>query len=117
MFAVFVEVDNGGTAANQLTGTISAPRGNVTLTGLMVNQDGRVSATTSVAANGSVILQAADTFPPSGYSNGTPFYATHGGTVARFAMYPRGECHRYRRTRRSNTTPNGQFQAPVAASR
>ncbi|HLZ98458.1 MAG TPA: filamentous hemagglutinin N-terminal domain-containing protein, partial [Steroidobacteraceae bacterium] len=75
-----VEVDGGGTAANQLTGTVSAPRGNVTLTGLMVNQDGRVSATTSVAANGSVTLQAADTFP-SGYSNGTPFYATHGGAV------------------------------------
>ena len=46
----------------------------------MVNQDGRVSATTSVAANGSVVLQAADTFP-AGYSAGTPFSATHGGTV------------------------------------
>jgi filamentous hemagglutinin family protein len=77
---LIVEVDNGGTAANQLTGILSAPRGNITLTGLMVNQDGRVSATTSVAANGSVILQAADTFP-SGYSAGTPFSATHGGTV------------------------------------
>jgi filamentous hemagglutinin len=75
-----VEVDNGGTAANQLTGSLSAPRGNITLTGLMVNQDGRVSATTSVAANGSIVLQAADTFP-SGYSAGTPFSATRGGTV------------------------------------
>jgi filamentous hemagglutinin len=75
-----VEVDGGGTAANQLTGNLSAPRGNITLTGLMVNQDGRVSATTSVAANGSVILQAADTFPAA-YSAGTPFSATHGGTV------------------------------------
>jgi filamentous hemagglutinin family protein len=77
---LIVEVDGGGTAANQLTGAISAPRGNVTLTGLMVNQDGRVSATTSVAANGSVILQAADTFPTS-YSLGTAFSATRGGTV------------------------------------
>jgi filamentous hemagglutinin family protein len=77
---LIVEVDSGGTAANQLTGNLSAPRGNITLTGLMVNQDGRVSATTSVAANGSVILQAADTFP-SGYSAGTPFSATRGGTV------------------------------------
>ncbi len=76
-----VEVDGGGTAANQLTGSISAPRGNVTLTGLMVNQDGRVSATTSVAANGSIILQAADTFP-TGYSSGTPFSATRGGTLS-----------------------------------
>ncbi len=77
---LIVEVDGGGTAANQLLGAISAPRGNVTLTGLMVNQDGRVSATTSVAANGSVILQAADTFPTD-YSLGTPFSATRGGTV------------------------------------
>jgi filamentous hemagglutinin family protein len=77
---LIVEVDNGGTAANQLAGNLSAPRGNITLTGLMVNQDGRVSATTSVNANGSVILQAADTFP-SGYAAGTPFTATRGGTV------------------------------------
>jgi filamentous hemagglutinin family protein len=77
---LIVEVDGGGTAANQLTGAISAPRGNVTLTGLMVNQDGRVSATTSVAANGSVILQAADTFPTN-YSLGSAFSATRGGTV------------------------------------
>jgi filamentous hemagglutinin len=77
---LIVEVDNGGTAANQSTGSLSTPRGNVTLTGLMVNQDGRVSATTSVAANGSVVLQAADTLP-SGYSAGTPFSASHGGTV------------------------------------
>jgi filamentous hemagglutinin len=77
---LIVEVDNGGSAANLLTGNLSAPRGNVTLTGLMVNQDGRVSATTSVAANGSVILQAADTFN-SDFSEGNTFSATRGGTV------------------------------------
>ena len=75
-----VEVDGGGTAANQLAGSMSAPRGNVTLTGLMVNQDGRVSATTSVNANGSIVLQAADTLP-SDYTNGTVFSAARGGTV------------------------------------
>jgi filamentous hemagglutinin len=56
-----VEVDQGapGTQAwNQLTGSISAPRGNITMVGLAVNQDGRLSATTSVAANGSVRLEA-----------------------------------------------------------
>ena len=78
---LIVEVDGGGTAANQLGGSISAPRGNVTLTGLMVNQDGRVSATTSVAENGSIILQAADTFASTNYNLGEPFSATHGGTV------------------------------------
>jgi filamentous hemagglutinin len=57
---LLVQVDGGGTAANMLSGSISAPRGNVTLAGLMVNQDGRVSATTSVNANGSIVLQAYD---------------------------------------------------------
>lgn len=42
-------------------GTITAARGNVTLAGLMVNQSGRVRATTSVGANGSVFLVAGDT--------------------------------------------------------
>jgi filamentous hemagglutinin len=74
---LIVEVDNGGTVANQLSGSVSAARGNVTLTGLMVNQDGRVSATTSVSANGSIILQAADT----AHYDGTSFSATRGGTV------------------------------------
>src|SRR6266404_2071312 len=39
-----VEVDQGGKAWNQLTGALSAPRGNVTMVGLAVNQEGRVSA-------------------------------------------------------------------------
>jgi len=43
---------------NEVTGSLSTPRGNITLAGLMINQDGRLSATTSVAANGSVILTA-----------------------------------------------------------
>jgi filamentous hemagglutinin len=74
---LIVEVDNGGTVTNQLSGSVSTPRGNVTLTGLMVNQDGRVSATTSVNANGSIVLQAADTF----FDDSTVFEATRGGTV------------------------------------
>ena len=53
-----VEVNKGGTAWNQLTGEISAAQGNVTLVGLTVNQDGRLSATTTVNANGSVRLLA-----------------------------------------------------------
>lgn len=54
-----VEVDGGGTAAN--TGRIIAERGNVSLTGLTVNQSGRVTATTSVNMNGSIRLMARDT--------------------------------------------------------
>jgi filamentous hemagglutinin family protein len=48
-----------GTATN--LGQIIADRGNVTLAGLAVNQDGLVSATTTVRANGSVVLQAQST--------------------------------------------------------
>ena len=73
---LIVEVDGGGTAANQLTGQLTAARGNVSIVGLAVNQDGRISATTSVSANGSVTLVGADTF--AGSQNLTP---THGGTV------------------------------------
>jgi len=55
---LIVEVENGGTVTN--TGTISAPRGNVTLLGYAVNQQGLASATTSVSVNGSVRLLARD---------------------------------------------------------
>jgi filamentous hemagglutinin len=81
---LIVQVDGGTSAASQLmgvtneaTGDLSAPRGNVTLTGLMINQDGRISATTSVSANGSVTLEAAD--KPSVASN--PLTATVGGQI------------------------------------
>jgi hypothetical protein len=47
------------TAMNQVSGVLSAPRGNVWMVGLAVNQDGRISATTSVSANGSIHLEAA----------------------------------------------------------
>jgi len=40
------------------SGTLSADRGNVTLAALTVNQEGRVSASTAIQANGSVYLKA-----------------------------------------------------------
>lgn len=59
---LLIEVDAGGlansTASNQ--GTITAERGNITLAGLLVNQSGRLTATTSVNANGSIHLSAGD---------------------------------------------------------
>lgn len=57
-----VEVDNGGTAAN--TGRVLAERGNISMTGLTVNQSGRLTATTSVNLNGSIRLMARDTVSP-----------------------------------------------------
>ncbi len=68
---LLVEVGTGGTVTNgapggaaadptKVVGQIIAERGNVTLAGLAVNQLGRVSASTSVRANGSIRLQARD---------------------------------------------------------
>jgi filamentous hemagglutinin len=63
---------NGGTVTNgapenatansidDLVGRIESAAGNVTLAGLIVNQDGLVQADTTVAAAGSVILKARD---------------------------------------------------------
>ncbi|GFE84262.1 hypothetical protein GCM10011487_62620 [Steroidobacter agaridevorans] len=58
---LLVEVAAGGEAWNRLTGDISSARGNVTVAGLAVNQSGRISASTTVSANGSVKLIARDT--------------------------------------------------------
>lgn len=57
---LIVEVTGQGQVTNQANAVISAPRGNVSLVGLAVNQDGIISATTAVSANGSVYLEAAD---------------------------------------------------------
>ena len=76
-----------GTVSNQAGAVLSAPRGNVSLLGLAVNQSGRISATTSVNANGSVILQAANgqgrgtPNAPSCALSSEPICATQGGTL------------------------------------
>lgn len=66
---LLVEVDNGGSASNQNLGQIIAERGNVTLAGLAVNQQGRITATTSVNSNGSIRLLARDTVQAVATSN------------------------------------------------
>jgi filamentous hemagglutinin len=80
-----VEVDADpkakNTAWNQLTGNLSAPRGNITLVGLAVNQDGRISATTSVSANGSIRLEAASTAAFSSNATGVTVASSQGGTL------------------------------------
>jgi len=57
---LLIEVDTQGDVAGTVTnlGRIVAERGNATLIGLTVNQKGRVTATTSVSANGSIRLLA-----------------------------------------------------------
>lgn len=56
-----VEVDSGGGVSNTNLGQIIATRGNATLAGIAINQEGRVSATTSATLNGSIKLLARDT--------------------------------------------------------
>jgi filamentous hemagglutinin len=72
-----------GTVSNQATGTLSAPRGNITMVGLAVNQDGRISATTSVSANGSIRLEAADNVPSGSGApgSGSTLTSSQGGTL------------------------------------
>ncbi len=53
---LLVEVDTGGKVEN--VGNILAKQGNVTMSGFLVKQEGRVSATTSVNVGGSVRLLA-----------------------------------------------------------
>lgn len=72
---LLVEVNSGGKAIN--VGDIVAKRGNVTLVGLAVNQEGRVTASTSVRANGTVRLLARDTVSTA---TGQPV-AQNGGVV------------------------------------
>ena len=51
-----VEVDRGGKVTN--SGDVLAKQGNVTMAGFAVNQQGRITATTSVNVNGSIRLLA-----------------------------------------------------------
>ncbi|MGA2191679.1 MAG: filamentous hemagglutinin N-terminal domain-containing protein, partial [Steroidobacteraceae bacterium] len=72
---LLIEVDGGGTTGTVINqGEITAARGNVTLAGLVVNQEGMISATTSVGANGSIYLVAGDTSPPANSSNSSISY-------------------------------------------
>lgn len=57
---LLVEVDNGGVLENQISGKIETQTANITLAGIVVNQNGMVKATSSVALNGSVRIQAQD---------------------------------------------------------
>jgi filamentous hemagglutinin len=77
---LLVEVDAGGQATN--IGKIVADRGNVSMVGLAVNQEGIVSASTSVRANGSVTLLARDTVDTTDVlGEAVNYRATRGGKV------------------------------------
>jgi filamentous hemagglutinin len=59
---LLIQVNAGGASSSVTNaGDIAAARGNATLAGMVVNQAGTVSATTSVSSNGSIYLIAGDT--------------------------------------------------------
>ena len=79
---LIVEVDSGGLAENLSQGNISVAEGNATLVGLAVNQQGRISATTSVSENGSIELLARDTVAVQPNQSGVlQLNPSNGGTL------------------------------------
>jgi len=105
-----VEVDQGGTAWNQLGGSLSAARGNVTMVGLAVNQDGRISATTSVNSNGSIRLEAADTHVIGGTAGALTVSSSHGGALT---IGPKSEMDILPETSSGDTSTQTQLQSSV----
>lgn len=82
MRGLLVEVGSGGEVRNEDLGRILVERGNASLVGLAVNQNGTISATTSVQANGSIYLRARDgATKPNATPETSDAYATHGGTL------------------------------------
>ncbi|MEO8038007.1 MAG: filamentous hemagglutinin family protein [Betaproteobacteria bacterium] len=89
------EVNLASVVTNQ--GTIDAPRGNVTLAALAVNQDNRVSASTAVLQNGSVWLTSKEKDTGrrgtidlgAGSATGTPLDTTDSTTLAEDQDYSR----------------------------
>lgn len=69
---LLVEVSSGGNATN--LGDIIVNHGNASLIGLAVNQQGSISAKTSVRANGSIFLKAEQIGSKSGELNINPEY-------------------------------------------
>lgn len=82
---LLVEVNNAnltagaGAATNDSFGRISVGTGNATLVGQAVNQNGRISANTTVESNGSIFLRARD--GASKATQASDPVATSGGTL------------------------------------
>jgi filamentous hemagglutinin family protein len=75
---LFIEVGSGGEARN--LGTLVSDRGNTTLVGLAVNNEGRISARSALSGNGSVWLIARSDLPDSFDVAGRPL-ALRAGTA------------------------------------
>lgn len=78
---LLVEVGASGLVTNAAAGQISTPRGDTTLIGMAVNQQGRISATTTVSANGSVRLLARGSASVTSVAGKPTPQATNTGTL------------------------------------
>ena len=77
---LLVGIKTGGEVSN--LGSLIAERGNISLMGLAVNQEGLARATTSVSLNGSIVLRAQDNQKTSVDSEGnSSFEFTRGGEL------------------------------------
>jgi filamentous hemagglutinin len=96
MRGLLIEVNGGGVSGtgtnspNAVTnaGQITAARGNITLAGLVVNQEGMLSATTSVSANGSIYLLAGDVSGSGNSSIASPKEPLTGDSTAFGGLSP-----------------------------
>lgn len=76
---LFIEVGSGGEARN--LGTLVSDRGNTTLVGLAVNNEGRISARSALSGNGSVWLIARSDLPETFDVAGRPTALRAGTTT------------------------------------
>ena len=73
---LLVEVQTGGNVNNAISGAISANHGNVTLMGFAVNQQGSVSATTTLNENGTIRLVAGQGYNATAIGSSANFELT-----------------------------------------
>ena len=78
-----VQNNSSGTVTNGALGNVLAQRGNITLVGFAVNQDGLLSATTAVNENGTIKLEARYDVAnlAASSSNSNPYLASSAGTT------------------------------------
>jgi filamentous hemagglutinin len=76
-----VQNNASGTVTNGAPGNILSQRGNITLVGYAVNQEGLLSATTAVNENGTVKLEARYNVAPPTQATSNPYLAESAGVA------------------------------------
>ncbi len=102
-----VQNNLSGTVTNAALGNILAQRGNITLVGYAVNQDGLLSATTAVNENGTIKLEARyDVYNPTNYpiSNSTYYQEVGNSYLAQAASGGQSNAYDIRATQTGAVT-------------